>query len=264
MRLYFAGAEGCVNDLHEAGCERMLISMANGLKAIHKVPGIFEDDEYDLLIDSGAFTYQKKGGIDLDKWIGSALEFKMPRKLIALDVIGSAEESHSNYIETIKTIPDVIPTLHLEEDLSWLKKYLEHTDYVCLGGMVSFKASPEAFAEHLKKIFGLFSRESLPKFHALGCFNQDILEMFPFYSCDATTWHNYARFGEFHRFNNTKYIRMKSPKVEVPKILGAPLDDIHLYINDDPKLKLKANTEALKQFEKYLTELWRHKNIEWK
>lgn len=263
MKLYFAGAESSVKELSEVKATKILISMANGLKQIHKVPELYTRQDFDLLIDSGAFTYQRKGNITLDKWIETAKGFTMPRKLIALDVIGSAPKSYSNYVETIKQIPDVIPTLHLQEDLSWLKKYLEHTDYVCLGGMVSFKASPEAFAQHLKKIFGLFSKESLPKFHALGCFNQEILEQFPFYSCDATTWQNYARFGEFHRFLRMKYVRMKSGNVEPPNVKGMPLDDIFLYAGSEGRLKLNAITEALTQFEKYLTTLWERKDINW-
>lgn len=261
MILFYAGAEGSLPELAREGAKNILITMSNGMKKIPKVPGYFNND-YNLLTDSGAFTYQRKGGITVEKWIEDALTInKYSTELISLDVIGDPVKSYDNYIEIIKTLPHVIPTLHFGEDIKWLKKYLEKTPRVCIGGMVPFKARPQLFKKHLNEIFQMFSLDSMPRFHALGCFSPDILEEYPFYSCDATSWHNYARFGEFHRFKKMDYYRMKSVNIGSISFKGLDLTDLYAYVTNTSEIKLNLTVEALNEYEKYLNYLWNKRNL---
>ena len=261
MILFYAAAESALEELSQEGVKNLLITMSNGLKKIPKVPTLFTNG-YNLLTDSGAFTYQRKGGITVDRWIQDALTVNpMSTELISLDVIGDPVKSYENYIEIRKTLPHVIPTLHFGEDIEWLKKYLKLTDRVCIGGMVPFKAKPHLFKKHLKEIFKMFSMDNMPKFHALGCFAPDILEEYPFYSCDASSWQNYARFGEFHRFKQMQYFRMKSLNVGSVNFNELDIDELDCYMKNTNEIKLHLTVKALDDYQNYLNYLWKKRNL---
>ena len=260
MRLYFAAAESALKELASVKCSNILISMANGEKKIPTVGNYFS--EYNLIIDSGAFTYYKKGGIELDKWIEKAEKIIVPNsELIGLDVIGNAKESFNNYQIIKERFPFAIPTFHVGSDIKYLFEYLKHTNRIAIGGMVPYKSEIETLKKYLNEIFKNFSFNNMPKFHAFGYFSPNILENYPFYSADASTWQNYSRFGEFHRFNKTEYKRMKSLNVEPLNPIGLSIDDIYIYSLNSPELKLQAISEAVKKYEFYLTYLWKTRGM---
>ncbi len=261
MKLYAAAAESALKELSAHNMTNILISMANGEKKIPQVPTFFGDN-YDLIIDSGAFSYYKKGGIKLDTWIAKAKKLQMPNsQLIGLDVIGNPAETLENYNEIIKTIPDAIPTFHVGSDISYLKKYLNNTDRIAIGGMVPYKSEIEKLKRFLTEIFKLFGKEALPRFHAFGYFSPEILENFPFWSADASTWQNYSRFGEFHVFKKMQYLRMKSINVETFSPYGKTLDELNIYLLNTPEAKLESIKNALHGYEKFLTYLWNKREI---
>lgn len=262
MRLYYAAAESSLKELANCEAENLLISMANGKRQIPKVPEFFK--KYSLIIDSGAFTYQKKGGIILKDWIAQAKSLRIPNsELVGLDVIGNAEKTFENHQVILQEIPDAIPTFHVGSDLSYLFKYVDTTDRICIGGMVSYKSEIKTLKSMLIKIFSAFSGRTLPKFHAFGYFSPDILESYPWYSADASTWQNYARFGEFHKFHKMKYLRMKSVNVADAEFNGLSIDDLHTYMINTPELKLTQINKAMIRYENFLTELWQERGTVW-
>ena len=178
-------------------------------------------------MDSGAFTYAKKGGISLRDWIKQCKSLeKYATEIISLDVIGDAKKTFENFITINEEIPNVIPTFHVGSDIEYLYKYLEYTDRVAIGGMVPYKSEITTLKSFLSQIFKLFDLNNLPKFHAFGYFSQAILEQYPFYSADATTWQNYSRFGEHHRFINGQYTRIKSLNVDTNNFEQSNIEDI--------------------------------------
>lgn len=263
MILYYAAAESGLPELSNVGANNLLISMANGLKKIPKVPEFY--NEYKLIIDSGAFTYARKGGISICDWIKTANEIKKyGTEIISLDVIGDAKKTFENYEIISNEIDNVIPTFHVGSDIEYLYKYLEKTNRIAIGGMVPYKSEISTLQSHLNKIFVNFNDpKNLPKFHAFGYFSQAILERYPFYSADASTWQNYSRFGEFHKFINLKYTRMKSLRVDTIDLRRTDIDDIRTYIQDNPIDKLKKIKIALDKFENYLTNLWKKRGVTW-
>lgn len=263
MILYYAAAESGLPELSNVGASNLLISLANGLKKIPKVPEFYND--YKLIIDSGAFTYARKGGISVDKWIGIVNEIKQyGTEVICLDVIGDAKQTFENFQIISKEIDNVIPTFHVGSDIDYLYKYLDVTDRIAIGGMVPYKSEIATLQSHLNKIFVNFNDpHNLPKFHAFGYFSQAILERYPFYSADASTWQNYSRFGEFHKFIDLKYTRMKSLRVDTIDLRRTEIDDIRTYILDNPLDKLQKIKIALDKFEHYLTKLWEKRGVKW-
>ncbi len=263
MTLYYAAAESALPELSTLNVENILISLANGERQIHKVKDHFE--YVNLIIDSGAFTFMNTGGISVKEWIRivKTFEYIKNKEIIGLDVIGNAKESHRNYIVIRKEIPSIMPTFHVDSEIKYLKKYLEYTDRIAIGGMVPYKSRIGQLKVELNKIFSLFNENNLPKFHAFGYFSQEILENYPFYSCDASTWQNYGRFGEFHKFEKGLYLRMKSPRVEKVSLKGLTKNDIITYSSSDPFEKLKRINEALVDYEIFLTKLWKKRGIKW-
>lgn len=269
MNLYFAAAESALPELSNAGVKNILISMANGAREIPKVPQYFSD--YKLIIDSGAFTFAKKNVEHndwicreprLEKWIKQAKKLTqglVNYELISLDVIGHAEYTKENYDFITEHIPDVVPTFHVGSEIYYLKKYADKTNRICIGGMVPYKSEIEKLKGELLKIFKLFSKESMPKFHAFGYFSQEILDNFPWHSADASTWQNYSRFGEFHGFDKFIYKRFKSVHVEKINYNSLTIDELYTYMHNTPELKLKAINHAINKYQNYLTELWTHR-----
>jgi len=262
MILYYAAAESALKELSEIGANNLLISMANGEKKIPKVPEFFANAN--LIIDSGAFTYTKKKGITVDAWIKKATELlPFGREIISLDVIGDPRATFENY-EIIKSaIPSVIPTFHVGSDLSFLHKYLDNVDRIAIGGMVPYKSEIGTLKRHLNKIFRGFRPGAIPHFHAFGYFSQTILETYPWFSADASTWQNYSRFGEFHKFIDLKYTRMKSLRVGEISLRETEIGDLVTYMKDDPLEKLGKIKIALDDFEHYLTKLWEKRGVTW-
>lgn len=264
MILYFAGAESSLEKLAEHGHTKILIAMSNGMKKIRKIDTIFPPG-YNLMADSGAFTYfsNPKKAIPVDKWIEEAKSITgIYTELISLDVIGDPVKSWENYQEIIPHIPHVIPTLHFGEDVSWLKKYLDYTDRICLGGLTQQHGNE--LHKHFKKIFSMFDPKNPPKFHALGCSHQELLEQYPFYSCDSTTWQNCARYGEVHSFHKLDFKMNRSLTVSKLNPQGMSIDQLHCYMTGDADLRLRLCVESAKKLEAYLTELWERRGIKWK
>lgn len=263
MNLYYAAAESALKELGQVQCKHILISMANGMKKIPLAKDHLPND-FKLIIDSGAFSYHKKGGITVEKWIAEAKKVsEYGTELISLDVIGNPKATLENYLE-IKNELDVVPTFHVGSDISFLKKYLSFGhERICLGGMVPYKSQIDKLMSLLDEIFRYFSPEELPKFHAFGYFSPRILERYPFYSADASTWQNYSRFGEFHIFNEYEYLRKKSIRVENVKVRKQTIEDIFVYVEDDPILKLKKINKAINDYTYFLTSLWEKRGIKW-
>lgn len=264
MKLYFAAAESALKELADAKVRNLLITMAHGEKKIPKVPQMF-GDEFDLIIDSGAFTYfSKKKTMTPAMWIpkAAALIKAVPKaELISLDVIGNAEKSWENYVEIRKSLPDAMPTFHVGSDIKYLDMYLEHTTRIAIGGMVPLKSEIAKLRRFVDAIFSRFSLDAMPRLHAFGYFSQDVLENYPWYSADASTWQNYSRFGEFHRFEKLQYTRRKSLSVQDFNPRGMSMDDLYIYSQNTAELKLAAIRKAIGDYEQFLTELWKKRQV---
>lgn len=166
-----------------------------------------------LFIDSGAFSSWTKGKkIDVDSYI----QWLNDRPFIDLfgqvDVIPgdrvmgatleeveeAAGKTWENYLymrERVIKKESLLYTFHVNEPIKYLKQALEWTDengnhipYIALGGMVGKpRAVRRAFLENC---FNVIEKSSNPdvKVHAFGMTDFDLLEEFPIYSADSTSW----------------------------------------------------------------------------
>jgi len=116
----------------------------------------------------------------------------------SLDVMGSAELTYENqkYLEGYGLKP--LPVWHYGTDIGWLVRYLdEGYDYLCIGGLVP---NPVPVLKlPLDRIWARYLTDSsgmpVVKVHGFAVGSFQLMYRYPWYSVDAKTWLDQARFG---------------------------------------------------------------------
>lgn len=222
FNLYFAGAATVDDLLQDLGCKR-LFSQFNDKSSIKKW---IEDWDrtgrhHTLFVDSGAYTARTKGvEINLDDYIKYLNDRKGRFEVIApLDVIpnkskesqlDAPEKSWKNYLIMKERVIDsdkVIPVFHMGEDFKYLQQILDsNVEYMAMGGMAGRTA--KARINWYEKCFRIIQQSKNPniKIHAFGMTSLKLLETYPFYSADSTSWIMCAVTGNIFTDNGTLYV----------------------------------------------------------
>jgi hypothetical protein len=157
----------------------------------------------EVFADSGAFSALTTGAVikfaDYAAWLrqwGPLLTVKS-----SLDVIGDATESRANFERLREAGLPVIPVFHVGSDLVELKRLCAEYGYVALGGMVTRDAT--SVARWLVQCFRI-AREHGTVFHGFGQTNTKLINDFPFYSVDSTSWSTGLRFGSYPVWNHAR------------------------------------------------------------
>jgi hypothetical protein len=155
-----------------------------------------------FFLDSGAFSAFTQGKTipveafaEFVKTHGGHLQV-----VSSLDAIGDAAQSLALYKQLIGPLdcPQVIPVFHCREDVRFLKEYLAMgVPYLALGGMVPESTTwlyswlDDLWANYLTDDDGA----PIVRVHGFGLTVGTLIERYPWYSVDSTTWLNGARFG---------------------------------------------------------------------
>lgn len=161
-----------------------------------------------LLIDSGAFSVAHSGKtVDIDVYLKYINEHPNINAWAELDVIPypvlnsetavyCSEASWNNYVYMKEQNPNapILPLYHFGEPESGLERILntkvngELASYIGVGGRHG--VSTEEQVAYFNDVFTLIKNSDNPdvKVHAFGITVPRILEYFPFYSADSTTW----------------------------------------------------------------------------
>lgn len=157
-----------------------------------------------IFMDSGAFSMFTQGiTVDLDRY-AAFLSQRADYIEVAsnIDVIGAGNErgSYQNQkeLEKFRLPVPVCPVHHARDDDSWLVKYLdEGYPYIFLGGMV-----PETtgylieWLDHIwDKYLALPDGTARVKIHGFGLTTFDLMERYPWFSVDSTSWLMISSFG---------------------------------------------------------------------
>lgn len=188
------------------------------------------------LLDSGAFTAWTKGvEIDIDELI-AFIKLHKPENAIQLDVIGKEEETWENYRYMTSKGVEVLPVIHYKASEKHIKRVVKKADYICLGGLVPLARRKKKLQEWLDYIF-TFEEIRKVKVHCLGITTRWVLERYPFYSVDSTSYLSIFRYPQSDSYNKVKqkvYSRQRAVLEEIDKT---------------------------KKLEKYITELWKRRGI---
>jgi hypothetical protein len=161
-------------------------------------------NKHQLFMDSGAFSMFTLGiGVDLDAY-GRYLRDASDYIEVAsnVDAIGAGKEriSYENqkYLESLHLPVPVCPVHHARDDDAWLVRYIdEGYPYIFLGGMVP--ESTPYLIEWLDRIWDKYL--ALPdgsarvKVHGFGLTTFELMERYPWFSVDSTSWVQIAMFG---------------------------------------------------------------------
>ena len=216
FNLYFAGYGSKEADLYlsEVKAHRLL-SNFNERKLLQswKADGLSSR----LFIDSGAYSVAHSGAvIDIDEYIGYINANDDIKIWVELDKIPypvlnpttareCSEVSWANYKYMRERVnPDVtlLPVYHFGEPISGLNRILNTeingklADYICVGGRHG--VSTDEQIQYFKYIDQIIKNSDNPnvRVHGLGITVPRILESFPFYSSDSTTWLQLAVNGQ--------------------------------------------------------------------
>ena len=164
----------------------------------------------DVFLDSGAFTAWTKGmEIDIQKYI----EFiKQNQDVITvyanLDVISKdrfsmgTKESAELTLRNQKIMEEAglspLPVFHIGEPFEYLEYYINHYDYIGLGGMVG--KSKQTLSSWLDVVFRQYicDERGYPKVkvHGFGLTSIPLMVKYPWYSVDSGTWMKEAVTGK--------------------------------------------------------------------
>jgi len=156
-----------------------------------------------FMLDSGAFSAWSLGGsVDFDEYV------KYVKRLIRsypncdlvyinLDRVGDGEYSYCNWLRMRDLGLNPLPVYHVNVPERYLAKYLELTDYVALGNLAfrSNKKRQVVLDSVWQRYF--LDDKSMPKVrvHGLGLASFRLMERYPWYSIDSTSWLRHASVG---------------------------------------------------------------------
>lgn len=161
-----------------------------------------------LMVDNGAFTVHRKGGvINIDEyiqWINDNDEYidyfialdDIPGKWGAIkttsEVIESPKKTWDNYLYMYNRVnkpKKLLPVFHQGENFKWLETILKSglPEYICISGNKELTNSQrEEWYDRCYSYINLINPNI--KVHCLGSATMSNAEKFPFTSMDSTTW----------------------------------------------------------------------------
>lgn len=147
-----------------------------------------------LLIDSGAYSAFRRGSpIALDEYVRfltKVVAKKPDVQYVTLDVIGEGRASFRNWMKLRALGFTPLPVYHVSTDIRWLHRYLKYVDYVALGAIANASFPKRRIA--LDRIWGdhLVDSNGMPKYkvHAMGVTSFRLIERYPWWSVDSTSW----------------------------------------------------------------------------
>jgi len=165
-----------------------------------------------VFLDSGAFSAYTLG-VDLSvrdycSYIARNMDILRVEdgNLMAsvLDGIGDPHLTYRNQLEMEARLKiehglnvRPLPCFHAGEDERYLEHYIQNYDYITLGGMVG--SSTQQLMIWLDRMWGRYltdgSGRPRCKVHGFGITAVPIMEAYPWYSCDSSSWIQSAAFG---------------------------------------------------------------------
>lgn len=212
MKIYLAGTSSRAKGVDLSECKYILesfYSFAKWQKPLTKNPN--------FLLDSGAFTFMQGGKVDkLDEYVDRYIQFINEndiKNFFELDV-----DSVKGYEWVLRarekiekgTEKKCIPVWHITRGMSEYRKMCKEYSYVAIGGIASREFPPNKHPA-LKQLIRI-AHEYGCKIHGLGFTYTNKLNQYHFDSVDSTAWKNGSTYGELHKFDNKKIIRIKPPQ----------------------------------------------------
>jgi len=215
-----------------------------------------------LLVDSGAFTAFTQGQVlrpeEYAEW-GRALERRWSWRLaglrfFSLDVIGDQEASWRNHTRLEQLGLQTIPIVTYGAEMRHLDRALCYP-YMALGGLVPLATRRAELESWLDVCFARVRAHqqrvgTWPKVHILGISQEWVLNRYPAYSADSSTWANVMRFGAI-RFGEASdmggHRQMPKPQSQREQLITCAA--------------LRREINVYRQMERHATERWTARGV---
>ena len=158
-----------------------------------------------VFLDSGAFSAHTLGvTLSIDDYCNyitrNADIIRMEGNNVmasVLDGIGDPLKTYQNQLEMEAKGVRPLPCFHFGEDERYLEWYIQNYEYITIGGMVG--KSTATLTTWLDRIWDRYmvdgSGNAKLKVHAFGITSVMIMENYPWFSCDSSSWIQAAAFG---------------------------------------------------------------------
>lgn len=161
-----------------------------------------------VFLDSGAFSANSLGvDIDINEYCNYIIRnrdiIRVEDGVVmasVLDGIGDPLKTWRNqlYMEQKGAMP--LPCFHFGEDERYLEWYVQRYPYITIGGMV--RTSAEDVMQWLDRIWNRYlvdgSGRPRLKVHAFGVTTISLMERYPWWSVDSSSWIQAASFGSVY------------------------------------------------------------------
>lgn len=163
------------------------------------------NDGATVFLDSGAFSAYTLGvTIDLPTYCNYIKQnidiLRIEDGIVmasVLDGIGDPLQTYRNQLAMEELGAKPLPCFHFGEDEKYLEWYIENYDYITIGGMVG--RSVKVLTTWLDRIWDRYlvdgNGKAKIKVHAFGITSVSIMERYPWWSCDSSSWIQSAAFG---------------------------------------------------------------------
>lgn len=232
FKLYLAGGDAVPIDLTKDDCVGILTTFADGPKSVKK---LIDKRHCNIFCDSGAYGIAHSGkNITIDDYIKFINETPECEVFAVLDEIAwpekneqtlktSAENTWKNYCYMLDRVkPEyhdkLVCTFHANENIDYLYQLIDgykgyKPKYIAFGGRAGI--STKRLYYYLDNYFWPTVRKSSNpniKIHAFGVTVFDIIEKYPWYSADSTTWLRCAINGNIHSRHNKGVVNISDRK----------------------------------------------------
>ncbi len=178
---------------------------------------ICNNPNFDVLVDSGAFTFHKeKRSVELEEY----LEFldEWGDKIwgyIALDVIGNPRKTRQNLETMWEKGYSPIPVHVFGADEKWMNYLYEHSPLICIASMpidwhgtkTNWRLS-DITRSYIKMVSSWSAGRPV---HWLGYSDEGMIQTFRPYSCDCVTWKEATMYGIVNIYRgNGRFVSLRA------------------------------------------------------
>lgn len=216
-------------------------------------------DNRKVFLDSGAFSAFTKGvSVDIPKYCEYIKRNKdiiehVDGDILAsvLDGIGDPLKTYQNQLEMERLGVRPLPCFHYGEDERYLEWYIANYTYITIGGMVPI--STPQLKIWLDRIWEKYLTDGAgrPKVrvHGFGLTTVSLMERYPWYSVDSSSWVQIARVGGMMLMPEARVINV-SNQSQQRRVEGQHIDTLTPPLRQAVEEKLRScgvDTERMRE-----------------
>jgi hypothetical protein len=145
-----------------------------------------------FVLDNGSYTFWKND-VETDwdgfyDWVKYWMHHPRFAWYLIPDVIGGTDEENDSLVENCKLENHGVPVFHIGESLGRISKFLDQGfKRMAIGSTPGYELKSSNFWNEMRKLFELICVEGSPKMkiHGLRMLDPEIVQAFPFSSCDS-------------------------------------------------------------------------------